>query len=184
MGQVKGSAITARIRYVREHHGEMAWRQLRDGLPEEHKKTLEAGVLPHSWVPFPLFITLVETIDRTFQTGDLSLCREMARYSAEVNLPTLYRLFYKLGSPGFILKRAARLWEVHYDSGHVELEDIPDGARMKIVGFDSPHRAHCVSVLAWAEKSVEMSGGTEIHAVETTCRTRGDELCTMEITWK
>ena len=41
----------------------------------------------------------------------------MGRFAADVNLPTLYRIFDRLGSPQFILRKAAQLWSVHYDSG-------------------------------------------------------------------
>jgi hypothetical protein len=111
------------------------------------------------------------------------MVREMGRYSAEVNLPTLYRIFYKLGSPAFILKRAARLWELHYSSGELEVVEVPGGARCRIVGFETPHQAHCLSVLAWAERSVELSGGRVSAARELTCRAAGDAECTMEVLW-
>jgi hypothetical protein len=64
--------------------------------------------MPHAWVPFDLFIDVNVEIDRLYGKGDLALCREMGRYGARLNLPTLYRIFYRLGSLGFILRKAAR----------------------------------------------------------------------------
>ncbi len=184
MVEVKGSAITARIRFVRERYGEPEWRRFKAGLPEAVRGPLEAGILPHVWAPYDLFVELVVAIDHEFGRGDLALCREMGRYSAEVNLPTLYRIFYKLGSPSFILKRAAKLWDLHYSSGAFEVEEMPGGSRCRIVGFASPHRAHCLSVMAWAEQSVELSGGRVSGARETRCRTEGGKACEMEILWQ
>ena len=40
----------------------------------------------------------------------------------------------------------------------------------------SPHRAHCLSVLGWAAKSIELSGSKVTLAEETRCRTCGTVL--------
>lgn len=184
MVQVKGSTITARVRWIREHHGEGAWIGLRDSLPDDDRIFLEGRVLPHTWVPYDVFLHLSIAIDRRFGAGDLELCRVVARYAAEVNLPTLYRVFYRFGTPTFILRKAARLWDVHYSSGRLEVEEIEAGhVVLRILDFERPHRAHCLAVLGWAERSTELSGATLRRAEETRCRTRGDDVCEMRLEW-
>lgn len=108
---IKGSAITARLRYVRELYGEPAVRTVKDALSPVSRARIEQKVMPHDWVDFEVFIELCTEIDRLYGNGDLALCRKLGRYAAEANLPTLYRIFYTLGSPRFILSRAARVWE-------------------------------------------------------------------------
>ncbi len=185
MVEVKGSAITARIRWVRDHHGEASYRRLKDALPEEHRRMIDARILPHAWVPFELFVSILEEADRMFGNGDLRLCREMGRYSAEVNLPTLYRIFYRFGTPSFIIRKAARLWDVHYSSGRLVVgEEDPEAVCLRIEEFATPHRAHCLSVLGWAERSVELSGAQLLYAEEETCRTRGEEACRIVARWR
>lgn len=185
MGQVKGSAITARIRFVRERFGESGYRRVRDALAAEHRAALDARVLPHAWVPYDLFIAFNVEIDRMFGAGDLATCVEMGRYAAEVNLPTLYRIFYRLGSPLFIMRKAAKVWQVHYDSGELTaVEEGPAAVRLSIVGFAEPHRAHCLSVLGWASRSIELSGATLLSAEEPSCRARGEETCEMVFMWQ
>jgi hypothetical protein len=183
--EVKGSAVTSRVRYVRERFGEAAYRRLRDALVSEHKELLDGRVLPHAWVPYHLFIAVNIEADRIFGKGDLALCFEMAKYGAEVNLPTLYRIFYRLNTPQFIFKKAARLWEVHYSSGRlVPTDETETSIRMRIEDFDEPHPAHCLSVLGWAVRSVELSGATVTGYAEERCRTRGDDACEMRISWR
>lgn len=185
MAQVKGSAITGRIRFVRERFGEPGYRRVRDALAAEHRAALDARVLPHAWVPYELFIAFNVEVDRTFGAGDLAMCVEMGRYGAEVNLPTLYRIFYRLGSPLFIMQKAAKLWQVHYDSGELHaIEEGPAAVRLRIEGFAEPHRAHCLSVLGWASRSIELSGATLLSAAEESCRARGEETCEMVLKWR
>lgn len=185
MIHVKGAAITARLRFVRERYGDAGFARLLGALTPATRAAIEGKVLAQAWAPFEVFIEVGEVADRLFGRGDLALCLAMGRFAAEVNLPTLYKLFYRLGSPLYIFRRAAQLWSVHYDSGQLAAMEIADRAvRLEIVGFASPHRVHCLSVLGWATRSIEMSGGTVISAEEVRCRARGEETCEIVLSWK
>jgi hypothetical protein len=185
VASVKGSAITSRIRYVRDHHGEEGYRLLMDALPREGRDLIRQRILPHAWVPYELFIQVNIEADRLFGRGDLGLCYEMGRFSAELNLPTLYRLFYRLGTPMFIFRKASQLWNVHYDSGRMTAyEDGPGVVRLCMEEFETPHRAHCLSVLGWAAKSIELSGATVIEAEEKRCRVHADPACELLLRWQ
>ncbi|MBI2893331.1 MAG: hypothetical protein HYY06_07240, partial [Deltaproteobacteria bacterium] len=113
------------------------------------------------------------------------LCLEMGRFGATVNLPTIYRVFLRFGSPMFLLQKASRLWQVNYDSGAlVATREGKQGARLRIEAFDRPHRAHCLSVLGWSSRAVELTGFKVVSAREEKCRTRGDEACELVLDWK
>jgi hypothetical protein len=182
---VKGSAMNARLRFVRERYGDVGLMSLLAEVSPATRAVLEGNVLPQAWVPFTAFVELGEVLDRLYGRGDLQLCVTLGRYAAEVNLPTLYKLFYRLGSPLYIFRRAAQLWSVHYDSGQLAAMELGDrAARLEIVGFASPHRVHCLSVLGWATRSIELSGGTVVSADEERCRARGDDTCEMAVRWR
>ncbi|MCC6554149.1 MAG: hypothetical protein IT372_14180 [Polyangiaceae bacterium] len=184
MSNVKGAAVTARVRFVRERFGEGALADLLGALQPDARAAIEERILPQAWVPYDLYIDLNVAIDRLFGAGDLRLCYELGRYSAEVNLPTLYKLFYRLGTPMFVFEKAARVWRLHYDSGVlVPIEEGPKLVRLRVEDFQRPHRAHCLSVLGWAAKSIELSGGTVLRAEEERCRTRGDRACEHSLRW-
>ncbi len=148
---VKGSAMNARLRFVRERYGDVGLMSLLAEVSPATRAVLEGNVLPQAWVPFT----------------------------------ALYKLFYRLGSPLYIFRRAAQLWSVHYDSGQLAAMELGDrAARLEIVGFASPHRVHCLSVLGWATRSIELSGGTVVSADEERCRARGDDTCEMAVRWR
>lgn len=185
---IKGSAITARVRFVRDHYGEPGVKRLKEALSAATRKRLDDKVMPHDWVPLEMFVEICTEIDRLYGRGDLALCRELGRFAAKVNLPTLYRIFYALGSPRFIVSRAVRVWEVHYDSGRIDaafVEKPPlEEATLTLRDFATPNKVHCLSVLGWAERSVELSGGEVSSATETTCRTQGADACRFVVTYR
>jgi len=181
---VKGSALTSRILWVQLEHGETGYKRLLAQVSPELKATIEAGVSKATWYPFEQFVELNLVLDRLFGAGDMSLIKPLGRYGADANLKTIYRLFYKVGTVHWILGRAVRLWSAHYDSGYLEVATRgPKAAVLRIRGFATPHAAHCLAVQGWAERSVELSGGDKPRLTEVKCRTRGDDLCQMDIYW-
>jgi hypothetical protein len=90
-----------------------------------------------------------------------------------------------VGTVKWILDRAARLWDLHYDSGKLLIVRHPgNNAELRIVKFSTPHRTHCLSVQGWAERSCELSGGKDVRLVETACRARGDDECNFLASWR
>jgi hypothetical protein len=185
VANVKGSALASRILWVQLGHGEAGIQRMLPQCSPELRGVIEKGIEKARWYPFEQFIELNVVIDRLFGKGDLGLIRELGRYGADANLTTIYRLFFKVGTPHWILGRAVRLWSAHYDSGYLEvLTRGPRAAVLRIRGFATPDVVHCLAVGGWCQRSVELSGGKSVQLTEPLCRTRGDELCQMEVTWE
>jgi hypothetical protein len=146
---------------------------------------LTDGAAMARWYSFDLFLEINAAIDRTFGKGDLALVKPLGRHGADANLTTIYRLFYKVGTTKWILERASRLWGMHYDSGQLIVQQSPGReVELRIQDFATPHRIHCLAVQGWAERSVELSGATDVALDEVSCRASGDETCRFRITWR
>jgi hypothetical protein len=185
VANVKGSALASRVLWVQLGHGAAGIAKLRAAASPQLAATLDAGVEKARWYPLRQFYELNLLIDRLFGAGDLSLIKELGRHGADANLTTIYRLFYKVGTTHWILGRAVRLWSAHYDSGYLEV--LTRGARsalLRIHSFALPDRTHCLSVIGWCERSIELSGGRRVTIDETLCRTRGDQICQLDVTWE
>jgi hypothetical protein len=185
MANVKGSAIASRVLWVRLHHGEDGDARLRQAVAPATRAILGEPPNKAKWYPFDAFVDLNLTIDRVFGKGDLAVVRELGRFGADANLTTVYRLFYMVGMPKWIMDRAARLWDLHYDSGRAMIVRYPgDEIDLRVIGFATPHRTHCISVQGWCERSLELSGGKQVVTEEVKCRVRGDEMCVFHAAWK
>ena len=185
MANVKGSALASRVLWVKLGYGDGGVERLLATCSPELRATITEGVKLPRWYPFEQFIELSVKIDTIFGKGDLALIKPLGRFSADANLTTIYRLFFKVGSTQWILGRAVRLWSAHYDSGFLEVMTRgPRSAILRIRGFATPHRVQCESVLGWVERSIELSGGERVVIGESKCRTRGDDVCQIDATWE
>ncbi len=185
MANVKAAAVLARIKFIKEGFGDTGYARVLDALEPRIRERLSALVLSQEWLPVACLTALIDTTDRVLGRGDGELCREMARYAADANLTTLYRIFFRISSASFILGKASALWNVHYDSGRLEvLEDGPRKIGLRVADFDAPHCTHCSSVFPWAERSVELSGGKHVSVKTGACRKRGGAACECTLTYQ
>jgi hypothetical protein len=154
-------------------------------LTPETRNVVERGVVVSDWYSFEAFVELNTTIDRLFGRGDLALCLELGRFACEVNLTTIYRLFFKLGSVRFIIGRCAAAWRVNYDAGELLVAGVRDDwVCLRVLGVPKPHRAHCLAVSGWIQRACELSGGTLVPgSLRERCRLLGDLECEFEFSW-
>jgi hypothetical protein len=185
VANVKGSALASRVLWIQLNHGAGGLAKLRAAASAPLAEAIDAGIAKARWYPLRQFYELNVLIDRLFGAGDLSLIKELGRHGADANLTTIYRLFYKVGTAHWLLGRAVRLWSAHYDTGHLEV--LAGGLRsaiLRVHAFAIPDRVHCLSVLGWCERSIELSGGWSVWSDEPLCRTRGDAYCQFEASWE
>src|SRR5688500_16904259 len=119
MANVKGTAFSSRLLWVRLNHGQEGLERLAAEVGSGLAAVLRDGAVMSKWYPFVQFVELNLAIDRMYGRGDLSLIKTLGRHGADANLTTIYRLFYKVGTVKWILARASRLWGLHYDSGNL-----------------------------------------------------------------
>lgn len=182
MAHVKAAAILARIAFIQKRFGEAGYEQVLAALSRPFQERLRQLILPQEWLPIELMTSLIDETDRIHGKADGALCREMARYAAEANLTTLYKIFFRVTSAAFILDKARALWGVHYDSGRLELERFtPKHLALRVVDFETPSCTHCQSVFSWAERSIELSGGKNVQVGVSHCRKRNAAACECQL---
>lgn len=186
MVNVKGTAIAGRRQYVLRYHGAEKLHAVLEKLKDrEAAQRLETGALKSAWYPFSLFIDLTETIDRIVGKGDGKLYRAVAAQTAEDDLSTVYKVFFKFLQPMYIFNKAAQLWSAYYTSGRLETKQLAPGTiEMEIINFETPHWVHCESVLGWAQRSIELTGVKNVRAEHVDCRSKGASHCRMRVFWK
>jgi hypothetical protein len=87
---VKGSSISSKFEFVRQHSGRAAEDLLRKQFTDQDRLF---PILDSAWYPFELYDRVNRTIARLFFGGDLSSLEEVGIFSAERVLNTVYKSF-------------------------------------------------------------------------------------------
>jgi uncharacterized protein DUF2378 len=183
MAQVKGTAVGASVRFVSERFGASSLAGVLRALPDEDRRLLEGGVLASSWYPMPVFLRFMEEAEKQLGAQEPDLVRQMGRASADYGVKTVYKIFFKIGSPEFIIGRAARVFGSYYDTGTMTVvETAPGRAVLDLAGFAGAPQ-FCERIRGWMERTVELAGATGLRSEHTRCVHRGDDRCRFEGTW-
>lgn len=180
---MKGSAFSARFDYLRTHYPER-WPEYVARLQPETRELATAPVLKNAWYPFDAFVDLNVVADELLGKADLGLVKVLGKHASETNLPTLYKLFYLVGSPEYIIRKAATLWSVHHTTGRCELiTHQPSHVEYQVHEFAQPHRVLCKSLEGFIERSLELTGVKQIWIKEQQCAAQGAAYCAFHGRW-
>lgn len=105
------------------------------------------------------------------------MAQALGALSAEDGLTTLDRIFFKFGSPDFILARAARVWSTYWDSGQMSVVvSEPGHLEMRVVDFPVPSELVCQRTRGWIHRAFELMGFRP-EVTHPSCVLRGDPYC-------
>jgi hypothetical protein len=183
---VKGTALIATVRFVQETLPANALPEILRALDPDDRGQIDAGVLVSAWYPFSLLIRLMRQVGRFDAGRTPHLYRLMGRASAEYSLTTIYRIFFKIGSPQYTLSKAARVFGSYYDSGTMEAIVNEKGhAILELRDFTEPAPEFCDRLWGWCEKTIELISSHRLHrAAHIQCVNRGDPTCQFEGFWE
>ncbi|MEW6516351.1 MAG: hypothetical protein AB1439_05530 [candidate division FCPU426 bacterium] len=184
MAKVKGTALMPRIKYLEEKATPEQKEKIVALLSPEFQKEVRQGIFLGTWYPFEYYIEINRALDKVLGTGDLSLIPKLGYYSADQGLKGVYKLFYKVGSPEFIIQRGAKVWNQYFVNGQLNVAKVAPGeARITLTEVESPTEEHCLSVLGWVHRTLELSGGKNVRTEMSKCRRKGAPFCEITARW-
>jgi uncharacterized protein (TIGR02265 family) len=181
-GNVKGGAIQSRLHFVREQRGEEGVGKVLGRLTDEDRAAC-AHLLTGGWYGFDLNQRLDEAIVAELGGGE-NVFEQIGEKSATHNLTNAHKAFVLGRDPHGLLKRAAQIYTMYYDSGHRTYESLGEKkAVLRTFESNTYSRHDCLTVVGWHRKAIEMCGGQQAMVTETKCRARGGDVCEYVCEW-
>ena len=182
-GRVKGAMVRAHLQFVRDRLGEPALAATLKALPPKVAGEVN-GLLSSTWCSFESLITLDRTIAQVAHRDERELMRELGRYSAQINLSTIYRAFHRDDIHEFF-RNSAMLHRQFQDFGDCVYEPIDKThGRISIRNATCYSPAYCSSETGYLEQVIATHGGTSASVIESQCQCLGDDRCTFELRWQ
>src|SRR5258708_24600161 len=176
--QVKGNLLAARSRYVRDTWGDPGLADVRARLDPELRSTFEGSILPFAWYPFATMTAIDRAIVAGPMGGQVAPMKRFGSTIARYDLPTIYKVLFKLGSPGFILGRAGIVYSTYVRGGAVRAPSVEKGrAGIALAEGDLPYYFCDQGVAGWFTAAIELSGGKDVSVTHVQCVHRRDARC-------
>jgi uncharacterized protein (TIGR02265 family) len=186
-GNVKGTLVIARMKYLRAQGQEATERVLRR-LSQADQQVLRGMLLPSTWYAADLLLRFEMTIAAVLAKGDRrALFVDMGQFSADTNLGTngVQRPYLREGDPHFLLRNVPRMYAAQHTSGTRTYEQSgPKSAVVRTLDDGSEVDADdCLTTVGWLQRAIELSGGTSVRVEEPRCRAKGASCCEFACSW-
>jgi predicted hydrocarbon binding protein len=136
-----------------------------------------------SWVPFYLQVRLLRAIDKVIGEGDYRSLFDVGLFMAQRDIPSVFRVFLKLGNPGWIMEVTTRMWRYYHDRGTWTLERTPVSVIATLKDHDEADEAFCATLTGWVTGALEVSGGHDVMVDHPVCMARGAPHCVFTTRW-
>jgi hypothetical protein len=181
---IKGNLLTKRTWYVKHHFGQNALDTFLEALTPEGRATLLKPPLTFAWYPFGVMMDMDRVLIEGVMKGDLTRMHHFGEEIAKHDLPLLYKVLFKVGSPGFVVKRLNVAARAYLKDSTVEVEMTgPMAARVTLGGRRLPYYFCRWGCSGWFTAAVDLSGGRDIHCEHPACVHHGDPTCQWQVSW-
>jgi len=127
--ETKGSGFLAIVNTLRAMLPEETFERMVRALPADTAELVRKPPLPVAWVVSRHFFDVVNAAARIGFGGEEERLLEVGRRAMQADLKTVYRMFIKLFSPGFVIERGTRLWQTYSrNSGTLRAAAVGDKA--------------------------------------------------------
>jgi hypothetical protein len=181
---VKGTGVMALPAFIKSRFPDRFAEWL-EALPADshqiHRSTIMAFQL------YNLHDSLIlptEIMCRLFFGGDEHGAWESGHFSAGFALSGFYKIFFKFGSPQFIIDKASQVFSTYYPEGVLKVaESSAHRCVLHLVKFPEPYRIVEMNIGGWMDGAFELMGKKERTVEITRCMTKGDPITEFVATW-
>jgi hypothetical protein len=183
--EVKGTAIRAIPEFIAAKFGKEGLNQWLNSLTENARKVYGGSILAGGWYPVTeVMVEPTRKMCELFFRGDLKGAREGGRFSAEKGLKGVYRIFVKLGSPEFLIRKASLIFSSYYEPSEMKVVAQEDRkAVVHITKFPEPSAMIENRIVGWMEKALEISGCKRVDIRITQSLAKGAPYTEIVATW-
>lgn len=169
-----------------EKFGHDAWERSLSRLGPADRRVWEQTLMHIGTYDFLAFKALaIAVAQETSGSGEAALAG-MYAFIAERSLNSLYKIFFRLANPAFVISNFPKLWSRFFTAGRVEVPSA--GAGRAELRFRLPEMFLDwigPACLGFSTKAVELAGGRAVAVQETERRSvgGGDWELAYAVTW-
>jgi hypothetical protein len=164
----KGVNFICGKKYIEMKYGKEIWEQILRSLSSEGRAVWKDCLLTSSEYPFWAFKEMMAALHTVLKTAEDAELAEVYEYIADQSLNSIYKIFFRLAQPSFVIKNYPLLWNRFFNAGTVGVPVADKGhATVRFLlpdVFDSWLPPAC---LGYSIKAVEMAGGSDLTMKRT-----------------
>jgi len=184
--KVRGSALAFMPKCVQKKFGSEGFKRWLSLIPPYARLVYSNSIDPKDWYPLKeLLIQPTANLLQLFYNWDFQGAWELGRMSAEYSLRGLYKVFFRLNSPGVLISKASEILPTYYEPSTMQLiENSPGLGVVRITRFPEIDKILEYRIAGWMEAAMEISGCTQVRVEIPKSLTQLDPYSEFRVTWK
>jgi len=183
----KGVSFLYARTYIEAKYGRDTWERVIQALPPESREVWSYSLLVTKEYPFSAFKDMMSSLMGVLKTAKEAELAAIYEYIADQSLSKMYKVFFRLAHPAFVIKNYPRLWSMFFNAGTVEVPIAEKG--QATVRFLLPEIFNDwlqPASLGYSKKAVEMAGGRGLAMNRVSHGKKGEDLweTVYELRWK
>jgi hypothetical protein len=181
--QIKGTALIDSIAALQRRKGPHALEAVLERMRPSWRELFRGPLSPSGWYSLDVF---AEFLRCTIQPGEpATLLAQRSEAAIEHQLRGVYRMFVKLGTPTFVLKRMAVIHQTYFRGITIEVESIGKRhAFVRYAGFRPQHEILEHVIVGFFRKALELSGARGCFINVVTPIASGRRIAEFELNWR
>lgn len=185
--KIKGTSIKSTKNFVEKFHPNQ-YNQWIDSLPPESHKLFTGTVLATEWYPIMdgMIIPVRKIAELFYNSDEAKAAFDVGKHSAESSLTGVYKIFVKISSPLFLLKRSQNIFSTYYTNSKFEIIDsTKNTAQFRISGFKKEYTQIFDRIEGWIEVALHLVGATPVKLSHDYKEIgNNDIICQLNAEWK
>jgi hypothetical protein len=161
--KARGPNFVFTKKYILQEYGPEIWARLLARLPSDAAEIWMGPPMAYLSYPFSAFKILVTNLAKEAGIVKEAETARLYEFIADSSLNVLYKTFFQLANPSFVIKNYPKLWSRFFETGTVEVPLAEKGHA--IVKFILPEIFLdwiSPACLGYSKKAVEMAGGRNL----------------------
>lgn len=184
MLHIKGTVVLDTLKAIEARAGKAELEKITSHLDPETQKIFQGAISPSSWYSCDAFARFLEADIRETAGGNEQELVKRAEAVIEKQLSGIYKMFVRLGSPEFVIRRIAAVHSTYFDGVQIIPEMRgPNASTIQYVGFSRNHRIMGFVILGFFRKALEISGAKNIDVRFSVPIEAGEKFCELALRW-
>lgn len=184
MLHIKGTVVLDTMEAIKGRAGQGELEKILSRLDEEEREVFRSAISPSSWYSCDAFARFLEVDIRETAGGNEEELIKRSEAVIERQLRGVYKMFVKLGSPAFVIRRIAAVHSTYFDGVQI-IPEIkgPNSATIQYIGFSRNHRIMGFAIIGFYKKALEISGAKKVDVHFTVPIEAGEKFCELALAW-
>lgn len=185
MVEVSGLAVATIPLFIKENFGEEGVEKWKSKLDPEIFEIFNSSIKVNHWFDIQkTFVEPTKILCGLFYGGDYQAAWKFGRFSADYGLKGVLKVFVKIGSINFLVKRASVIIPNYYTPMTMDIHTNEKGyAVLQIPDFPGIHPLIENRIGGWMERALEICGAKELQVEITKSLARGDDYTEFKVRW-